>query len=68
MLKFLVFTTVCCLATTSPTNDRLTKLEKMVAEQQTAMEEQKVIINQLKRQLAGINIFAITAKILEKME
>ena len=85
MLTFLVFTAICCLATASQSNDRLTKLEKMVADQQVAMEEQQVAmeeqqvavkkqevtmkeqgvvmqqaleeIKQLKRKLAGINIF-----------
>ena len=44
MLKFLVFTTICCLATAFPSNDRLTKLETMVAEQQVAMEEQQAAV------------------------
>ena len=65
MLELLVITAICCLATASPSNDRLTKLETMVAEQQTAMEEQGIAMKQaldeiklLKRQLAGINILS----------
>ena len=68
MLKFFVITIICCLATAYPSNDRLTKLETMVAEQQAAVKEQKVAmeeqgvamqqalqeIKQLKHQLAGI--------------
>ena len=64
MLKSLVITAICCLATASSSNDRLTKLETMVAEQQIAMEEQGVAMKQaleeiklLKRQLAGISTF-----------
>ena len=84
MLKFLVFT-LCCLAAASQSDDRLSKLEEMVADQQVAMEEQQAVmeeqqaavkkqevamkeqgvvmqqaleeIKQLKRKLAGINIF-----------
>ena len=67
MLKFLVIATICCLATASQNNDRLTKLETMVAEQQAAMTEQGVVmqqalqeIEQLKRKLAGTCINIIT--------
>ena len=42
MLKFLVITIICCLATASPSNDRLMKLETMVAEQQAAVKEQAI--------------------------
>ena len=47
MLKFLVITIICCLAAASPSDDRLTKLETMVAEQQAAMKKQEVARNAL---------------------
>ena len=67
MLKFLVITAIYCLATASQSVDRLAKLETMVAEQQAAMTEQGVVmqqalqeIEQLKRKLAGTRINIIT--------
>ena len=74
MLKLLVITTICCLAAVSQCDDRLAKLETMVAEQQVAMEEQRAVvkkqgvvmeqalgeIKQLKRKLAGKCINVLT--------
>ena len=46
MLKFLAITTICVLATASQSDDRLTKLERMVAEQQAAMEELQAVVEE----------------------
>ena len=65
MFKFCVVAINCYLATASPINDRVAKLEMMVAEQQNTIQKQEIAFQQAlekvgpKHQLSGTNILRI---------